>query len=263
MIDRDLLALIGYAEAGGLIPYVRDDADIDFDDDGTVDDTVSAGIKNDALVDFSSGELKNFGWKTGVRGNVLFLDYLLEFRSYDGIFRPSFYGPSYDRLRGTIAAETIGYLADTEADEYQQTTLGIAGEAGASIFNLVYLSAGYFWPWEVTESGDWQGSNNDELVVTLELRDGLIPFGIEAGLAYQRTNFAATLAGWNEYEDATLFDASTTLDGYVAYPVNSFIDLVARVSTAAVRDEDGNIVYDNNGNPKMAPTVAIQTQVGL
>jgi len=88
-------------------------------------------------------------------------------------------------------------------------------------------------------------------------------FGIETGLEYRRTHFAATIGGWGEYADAQLFDANTTLDGYVAYPFNEFVRLVAQVSTAAVRDENGEIVYDDNGNPRMAPTVAIQTQIGF
>ena len=248
--------MIGFAEGGGLIPYLREDTTLG-------GETVTSGLKTDALVDFSSGKLKNFGWTAGVRGRLIFLDYRLEYRSFDGIFRPAFYGPSYDRLRGTYAAETIAYLADTEAEQYQSRTMGVAGEAGATIFGLLDLSAGYFWPWEITESGSWQGSDQDEFMFTAGLRDGLLPFGIESGLQYRRSHFAATLAGWGDYSEATLFDANTSLDGYVAYPFNDVVRIVARVSTAVVRDDDGEIVYDGNGNPRMAPTVAIQTQIGF
>lgn len=256
VFDRERLAVIGFAEGGGLIPYLRQNTELG-------GETVNAGLKTDALVDFSSGELKNFGWTAGVRGRLIFLDYRLEYRSFDGIFRPSFYGPTYDRLRGRYAAETIAYLSDTEAEQYQVRTMGIAGEAGASILGLLDLSAGYFWPWEVTESGNLQGSDDDEFLFTAGFRDGLIPFGIEAGLTYRRTHLAATIAGWGEYADATLFDANTSLDGFVAYPFNDVVRIVARVSTAVVRDGDGRIVYDGNGDPRMAPTVAIQTEIGF
>jgi hypothetical protein len=256
VLDREILSMIAYAEGGGLIPFLREDTSV-----GT--ETVNAGLKTDALVDFSTGELRNFGWSAGVRGNVTILDYLLEFRSFDGIFRPGFYGPTYDRMRGTYAAETVLYLANSEDPEYKRRTLGVAGEAGASLFGLVDLAAGYFWPWEITNEGSWRGSDQDEFLVSVDLQDGLIPFGIETGLEYRRTHFAATIGGWGEYGDAQLFDANTTLDGYVAYPFNDFVRLVAQVSTAAVRDENGDMVYDDNGNPRMAPTVAIQTQIGF
>lgn len=256
VINRDLLAVIGFAEGGGLIPYLREDTSLN-------GETVTAGLKTDALVDFSTGDLKNFGWTAGVRGNLSFLDYRLEYRSFDGIFRPAFYGPSYERLRGRYAAETVAYLADTEAERYQVRTMGIAGELGASIFGLIDLSAGYFWPWEVTESGSVQGSDQDNFLLTLALRDGLLPFGIQTGFEYERTSFAATIAGWGEFSDATLFDANTSVDGFVAYPFNETVRIVARVSTAVVRDESGEVVYDNNGQPRVAPTVGIQTELGF
>ncbi|MFW5693995.1 MAG: FecR domain-containing protein [Alkalispirochaeta sp.] len=262
IVTREIFSLAGFAEGGGLIPYLREDATYDADGDGT-GEAIASGLKTDALVDFSSGELRNFGWTAGARGNVTFLDYRVEYRTFDGIFRPGFYGPSYDRLRGTYAEETLRYLANTEADQYDLRTMGVAGEAGATLLGAMYISAGYFWPWEVTDEGTWQGSDQDEFMFSVELRDGLLPFGIETGLTYRRTHFAATVANWGDYQDATLFDADTTLNAYAAYPFNDVVRIVAQVTTATVRDEEGDIVYDDNGQPRMAPTVAIQTQIGF
>lgn len=256
VIDRERLALIAFAEAGGLIPYLREGTDL-------LSNSVGSGLKTDALVDFSSGEIKNFGWTAGARGTFTLLDYRLEFRNYDGVFRPGFYGPNYDRLRALYAAETVAYLSDTENEEYQKTIVGVAGELGAELFGTIYLSGGYFWPWEITESGTWQGSSDDEFTLEIALREGLIPFGIQTGFLYRRTHFAATLAGWGQYSDAKLFDVYTNLDAYVAYPLTPAIDLVASVSTAVVRNEDGEIVYDDNGDPRIAPTFVIQTRIGL
>lgn len=256
VVDRERLALIAFAEAGGLIPYLREGTD-------QLGDSVNSGLKTDALVDFSSGEIKNFGWTVGARGTFTLLDYRLELRSYDGIFQSGFYGPNYERLRALYAAETVAYLSDTENEEYQKTIYGIAGELGTSLFGLVDLVGGYFWPWEVTESGDWQGSSDDEFTLEIILQEGLIPFGIQTGFLYRRTHFAATIGGWGAYEDATLFDAYTTLDAYVVYPLTPVIDLVASVSTAVVRNEDGEIVYDDDGDPRIAPTLVIQTRIGL
>lgn len=256
VIERERLAMIAFAEAGGLIPYLREGTDL-------LGSSVNSGLKTDALVDFSSGELKNFGWTTGVRGTFTLFDYRLEFRNYDGVFRPGFYGPNYDRLRGSYAAETVAYLADTENEEYQKTVLGINGELGAELLGALYISGGYFWPWEITESGNWEGSSDDEFTLEIALREGLIPFGIQTGFLYRRTHFAATIAGWGTYSDATLFDAYTSLDAYVAYPLTPAIDLVASISTAVVRNRDGDIIYDSDGQPRVAPTFAIQTRIGL
>jgi hypothetical protein len=256
VVRREILSLVGFAEGGGLIPYLREDATYD-------GESINSGLKTDALVDFSSGELQNFGWTAGFRGNITLLDYRLEYRSFDGIFRPAFYGPSYDRLRGTYAEETLEYLSNTEAERYDLRTMGVSGEAGASLADVVYLSAGYFWPWEVTDDGTWKGSDQDEFSLSIDVQDGLLPLGIETGLSYRRSHLAATVANWGDYKDATLFDADTTLNGYVAYPFNDLVRIVAQVTTAAVRDEQGDIVYDDNGRPRMAPTVAIQTQIGF
>lgn len=256
IVDGDRFSLIGFAEAGGLIPYLREEVTLGAE-------TLNSGLKTSALVDFSSGDLKNFGWTAGGRGQFSILTYRAEFRSYDGIFRPAFYGPNYDRLRGNYAAETVAYLFDTEADEFQVRTMGVAAEAGVDLFDLVFFSAGYFWPWQQDEDGDWEGSNDDEFSIGLALKDGLIPFGITAGAEYRRTHFAATVAGWDEYKDAHLFDAYTTLEGYVRYPLTEAIDLEARISTAVVRNEDGEVVYNNNGSPQVAPVLAIQTRIGF
>lgn len=256
LVDIPIFSLVSFAEAGGLIPVMGSDVEV-----GAA--TVSSGIKTNALVDFNSGELRNFGWTLGVRGNLFPVRYQLQYLNYDGTFRPAFYGPTYDRLRGTYAADAVRYLARPNAPEFRSTTMAVAGEASMSVLGLIDVTAGYLWPWEVTPSGSLQGSDDDELLLEVALRDGLIPFGIQAGLTYRRTHFAATVAGWGSYSEANLFDSNTVLDGYVMYPLTSFINIVARVSTAALRDGNGDLVLDSQGNPRMAPTVVIQTEIGL
>ena len=256
IVTGNRFSLIGFAEAGGLIPYLRERITLG-------GETLNSGWKTSTLVDFNSGDLKNFGWTVGGRGQFSILTYRGEFRSYDGIFRPAFYGPNYDRLRGTYAAETVGYMLNAGADEFKVRTMGVAAEAGVDLFDLIFLSAGYFWPWQQDEDGHWEGSDDDEFFVGIALKDGLIPFGITAGAEYRRMHFAATVAGWNEFEDAHLFDAYTTLDGYVRYPLTEVIDLEAHVSGAVVRNEDGEVVYDGNGSPQIAPVLAIQTRIGF
>lgn len=255
IVRRDIFSLIGFAEAGALIPYVRSATELD-------GNLVSSGTKTNAMVDFESGDMRNYGWTSGIRGGLLVFDYRLAYQYYDGTFRPGFYGPSYDRLRGTLAAETITYLANTEDDRYKNTIMGVEGELGATLFGALYLGAGYLWPWEVEPSGSWKPYPEDELTVRFRLQEGVIPLGLGLGFEYRRRYLAASIGEWGGYSSDDLFDANTTLDGYVSYPLTDFISIVARVSTAAQRDAEGELIYDNEGRPKMAPTVMIQTEIG-
>lgn len=251
IIERDIFSLVAFGDIGGMIPYVRKKAG-----------GVGTGIKFDALVDLESSELKNYGIASGFLGNITLLDYRLEFRRYDGTFRHGFFGPNYDRLRGSYAVETLVYLDNPEADRFDLTTMGIYGEAGADIFQLLRLEAGYFWPWEEI-GGDWQPSDRDEFNLSATIREGLLPLGISASLGYRRTFFVPTLLGDSDFKKASLFDENTVASASVTYPFAENIDITASVYSTINRDSAGNIVYEKNGTPKVSPTVAIQTRVGF
>jgi hypothetical protein len=255
-IRRNIFSLIGYAEAGTFIPYVQEDTVL-------LDTAISSGAKTNALVDFDSGDMRNYGVIGGIRGVLAIFDYRLEYQYFDGTFRPGFYGPTYDRFRGTYAAETMLYLADPDDPQYDDDRMAIAGEAGATLFDALHIGVGYLWPWEISPSGSWKAAEEDEFLVRFSLREGVIPLGLGAGLEYRRRFFAPSIAGWGGYSSGDLFDANTTLDGYLSYPLTDFISIVARVSTAAQRDSEGELVYDSDGRPRMAPTVVIQTEIGL
>lgn len=250
ILERELFSLVAFGDVGGMIPYVRNGAG-----------GVGSGLKFDALVDLDSSELRNFGLATGVFGNITAVDYRLEYRRYDGTFRYGFFGPGYDRLRGNYAAETLSYLQSPNF--FDATTMGIYGEAGFDIFRLLRFEAGYFLPWEVTSSGAWETSDRDEINVSATLQEGLLPLGITASLAYRRTFFFPTILGEGDFEDASLFDANTVASATVTYPVASNLDLIASVYAAAVRDGAGDIVYEDDGEPSIAPTVVLQTRIGF
>jgi hypothetical protein len=146
VIETDPLAIILFGDAGGMLPYLRNGYT-------HAGGTVPAGFQFDALVQTNPFSLKNIGTMAGVLGNILFIDYRLEHRYFTGTFIPTFYGSSYERFRGERALSLLNYLADPQAEEYQGSTMGIFGSAGASIFNILYLEAGYFWPWKVTDTG--------------------------------------------------------------------------------------------------------------
>lgn len=255
IVRRQIFSLLTYAEAGFMLPYLRND--------GT---DLSSGPQLDAIYTLTDSEvtLSNYGWIAGIRGNALMVNYRLEFRSFEGTFRPSFYDSSYDRMRSTYAVDAVTYLQNPDAEAYTSTTLGVFGEADANLFNLIGMTAGYFWPWDKTADGSFVASDDDELIVQFSALDGLIPLGITAGLEYRRTHFAATVAKRNDYSDSSLLvDVNTTLDGYLTYPLTEQIMVVARVSTAMKRDDAGEIEYGSDGNPKVAPVVTIQTEIGL
>ncbi len=257
VIEREALAVILFADVGGLLPWLRAPA-------GGLD----AGLQTQALVHETAAgtELRNYGIATGVLGTIAVLDYRLEYQQSHGIFVPGFYGPNYDRIRGERARETIEYLQDPDAPKYQNETIGIYGEAGFTIANLLRFEAGYRWPW--TRDPDTNAivvGTDDYLRAALGLRSGLLPLGISAAVSYERRYFAPTLMGHSGFEGARLFDENTVLQGEIAYPVAPIMDIVATITTTPVRDSAGLIVYEErNGElrPRFGPVISIETRVG-
>jgi hypothetical protein len=224
---------------------------------------VDAGLKTEAFVDTDAGRLRNFGAMTGVLGNISFLDYRLDFRTYNGIFRPFYFDGGYERRRGQVAAEIYSYFVDPSADEFNETGAGVYGEAGFSILaDNLRFRAGYLWPWEVDNAGDWTLSDYDYLTLRAELREGLLPLGIHASTEYDRRGFFATAMDRGDFSDATFFDANSILRSEVVYPVAPTLDLAFIVTTTVLRNEDGTIRYDD-GEPEVGNSVTIETRIGL
>lgn len=256
LLDIGIFSMISYAEAGGLLPYLREPyAPFELD----------AGVQIGALYSgesFSIDNFRNYGWIAGVRGRVLIMDYRVEMRQFNGSFRGPFVGPNYDRQRETLAAEAVAYLQDPAANSTE--TLGVFGEAGASLFNRIFLTGGYFWPWEIDESGNYIPGDSDELVFTLAAEEGTLPFGATVGFEYRREGFAQSIgASINDGEEFLFFDPQTVFGGMAAIPLNDFAAVVVRAGTTTLLDENGQIVYDDNGAPRIAPSVSITTELGF
>ncbi len=261
VIETDVLSIVLFGDAAGLIPMLRNETVID----GV---TIERGWERDAFlerVEHADAEdelrVRNYGLMSGVFGNVAFLDYRLEFRHSNGVFRPGYFGSEYDRIRGTRAAELMDYLRDPDQARFGNTT-GIYGEAGFDILNAVRFDGGYFWPWRF-ENGDLTYGDRDELKLKLAIREDILPLGFYGSVQYRRTEFIPTLLDRGHFTDASLFDANTVFRGEVVYPAAPILDIVGQVTTTVSRDADGSVRYDEHGRPEWSPSFTVETRIGF
>lgn len=259
IVETGAFSAVLFADVGGMVPFLRDGF---VAGDGT---TINSGFRPDTLYveDGGSISLRNYGIMTGIFGNIGPVDYRLDARNSNGVFRPSFYGQNYDRVRGDRAIELARYLLNPEADEFNQSTYGIYGEAGADLFSVVRLEAGYLWPWQVAAGGGLEPADNDELFVSLQIAPETLPLGLHGGVSYRRTEFAPTVFGRGNFANATLFDANTTFRGEIVYPVAPIMNVVGVTTTTLTRNPDGTIVYDSNGRPEYNWSFTIETRIGM
>ncbi|MEE8441949.1 MAG: FecR family protein [Spirochaetia bacterium] len=258
IIEREAASLILYGDIGGLVPYLR-----------TGIGSVLPGMQWNALWydPGTGGKLRNYGIASGIFGNVSLFDYRVEFRNFRGIFEPAFYDANYDRIRGEKARDVLTYLQNPDDAAYDNSTLGVYGEAGFTIADLVRLEAGYLWPWTRDPATDAVVmGDNDYLLASLYIKEGLLPLGISAGFSYARTNFIPRLLGEGSFADVGLFDENTVLMGEIVYPVAPIMDIAASISTTILRDAFGAIQYteasDGTLRPKYGPVINIETRIG-
>jgi len=247
IFENDVISIIPFADAAAMVP----------EKDGT--------MQWDILYDDTAGSFgdsfRNYGLTTGIFGNVLFVDYNLEFRYYNGIFRPTFFGPTYERIRGTLAANTDEYLTYLEtgsgSSDYDETVMGIYGGAHTVLLGIADISAGYMWPWRSYDDLDDPTAFNDEFNLSLYLLPEVAKvIKVYGGIQYYRTNFLP--AFWSD--ELSLFDSYSMLMGEIVYPIEP-LEIALIVATTVKHDSEGNIVYDSNGNPERIPSVTIETRI--
>ncbi len=268
IVEADFLSIVLFGDVAGMVPYFRET----YTDPDTGAAISQAGFYLDALIldDPAAGEfpLRNYGMAAGVFGNIFVLDYRLEYRNYNGTFRPTFYGPNYDRLRGTYVEDVFNDAVDPPDIG---STVGIYGEAGFAIGDKFTLDIGYLWPF-IPGGEDGTGgffgtpTDDDQFTVEAVLEKGLIPvLDMHGSFTYNRTKFIPTLIEDPPDEDTTvmalLFDGNTTMSGELIYPVAETLDVAILVSTNIQREEDGSVIYDDNGIPKVNPSLSIETRV--
>jgi hypothetical protein len=210
LIEKDMLAIIAFADVALMLPYYREPYL-----------AVQEGLVWDAVWD--GQELRNWGFATGLFGNILPIDYRLEFRYEKGTYKNAFYNNLYDRLRSGYAAELGTYLNDPDNPDYNTQTMGIYGEAGFTIEKIFYLGAGYLWPWYVNDTGT--GYPDDYIHLEAGIVRGLLP--LYASIAYDRTRFVPDIRdGSFEW-----FNENTVLSGELVYPVAPMLELAAVVAS--------------------------------
>ncbi len=254
VVDTERLRLVAFSDIAAPIPYLREEV--------TVGDGADQGLQTGIVVDPDSGELLNFGTMTGVIGTAGRLRFRGDYRTFRGLFRPFYVSGPYDRIRGRLAAETVGYFANSGDDRYDNYGMGFYGEAALSLAReRLLLRAGYLWPWQVEETGGWRPADDDQLLLELRAEEGLLPIPLSAAFRYERRGFVPTLYDRGDYDGADLFDENTTLRGELAYRVSPGLSLALTASTALVYTDAGEVEY-NGGRPETATTVTIETRIG-
>ncbi len=256
-VNTDIFSLIFFGDIGAMIPYFRE----------SYSDFINQGFNFNVLykpggTTFNFNDLSNYGASTGFLGHLAIMDWRLEYRYYNGTFRPAFFNRNYDRIRGQYVLDLIDYLENPDAPEYQKKTMGVYGEAGFNFADKFKFEAGYFWPWNI-EGGKIVPSDEDILNLGLTLMPKVIPVvGIHGSLSYNRTKFVPTLIAGKE-KNLTLFDANTVLKGEVVFPVAPTMDIAVLVITSTAHDERGNVIKSekNPALPQVNPSVSFETRI--
>ncbi len=256
LLETRSVSLILYSEVGGLLPYLRNDYG-DPENGG-----IESGLQEDVLFDWDKQELRNYGASAGLTGHIFALDYKAEYRYSQGVFRHGVYNAAYDRNRAERIDQVFQYLEDPDNEIYDIATMGIYGEAGINILQLFRIEAGYLWPWEMDDNGDYSQSDRDEALLRLAILPGWMPGGLYGSFSYRRVGFIPTLQEREGFKDADLFDHNTLMSGELVLPVAPAVSFVAGVTTTVLRDEQGRMVYDSKDRPELRSSVSLETRIG-
>ncbi len=254
-MESDDLSVIAFADMTTMVPYLQSGVSVPM-----LGLSVPSGLHTETLWD--SG-LKNYGIAGGVLGNILMLDYRLEYRYFKGIVQPAFYNTIYERTRALSVLGTLFYLSDPSNPAFDRLEMGIYGEAGFTLDKILSLKIGYYWPWEYDSSGNIVPDYNDHFLATFTLEKGVIPIvNLSGSVSYERNNFVSTITQSGDSKGLSLFDANTVVSAKIAYSATPNVDVILLYAATARRDGSGNIVYDTGSLlPQLDTTLAIQTSI--
>lgn len=255
IVNSQIFGLRLFADAAVMVPYLRDDFTLN-------GKTGNSGFRYDMV--WTGSEIQNWGASTGFIGNVLFIDWRLEYRYFTGAFRPAFFDSGYERRRASLVKEWAGYLSGAVEPVQAPSVMGVYGEGGASILkDKLNLSLGYFWPWTMGLSIEEQLSSADDYFkAALVVKKGLIPIvDVSGAITYERRGLVKAIKD----SSLSLFDENTVFSGELSVPIPgvSNLDLALIFSTAVARDNNGNIQY-NNDDPskvKIIPVLTLETRL--
>lgn len=251
IITSQLLGIRLFADAAAMMPYLRTDG-------AGAYSTLEAGWQLDAV--YADGKPQNWGAAAGLMGNVLFIDWRLEYRYFTGAFRPAFFDSGYERARAQRVADWAGYLSG--GVDQNPSVMGVYGEGGASLFrDKISLKLGYFWPWSADAGISEQiAQANDYFKAELRVEKGIVPIiDLSGAVIYERKSFVPSIA------DGTLrlFDENTVFSGELVMPVPGApnLDLAFVFSTVMARDPQSGQILLDGGQPKIVPAITLETRL--
>jgi len=253
---NEILSLRAFADAAITVPYVKNA----FTWNSV---SIPQGLQSSLI--WGTGP-KSWGAVAGFLGNVLFIDWRLEYRYFTGVFRPSFFDSTYENSRSFTVQKYLGYLAGPTPISLAPTTMGVYGEAAFSLLkDKLTFSAGYMWPWDPSVGFSLSAKADDELHASLIVRKGLIPVLDLAGAVYYDKRGLV-----NSLVDGTFqfFDENTAFAGEVDFPIPGTPNLsIAAIFKEIAQMNGSNIVYIDPTDPskgiKMQPSITIETRFRL
>jgi len=256
IIQSSFLGIRAFADGAATVPYTTESIS-----------GVAPGLQTQLIYDSSTGQVQNWGAAGGLLGNVLFVDWRLEYRYFTGDFVPSLFDGTYDRMRGQYAAQYINYLENPSSYSDTPTIMGIYGQAGFKLFNdKIAFSAGYFWPWSQNAGTSFQTQivqSSDDLKVKFIIKKGLIPvIDLAGAITYEKRGLAYSIAN----HDFSLLDGDSIFGGEIDIPVPNTpdMDLAVIFQTEPVLNGNGTVEYttDSNGNQSavLKPSISIETR---
>jgi len=248
IFESELASLIVYGDIGGLIPYVRNE----------IAGSVSARLYGDAFLEPKNFILRNYGWMTGIGGNLAFIKYKVEYQFTRGSFQIGLIDNAYDRTRVEKAYEVLKSLVNIEKNPlYDVYKMGIYGELSADILGVVQLTAGYKWPWEYGNNGI-NLDNPDSFKLKIGFTKKILPYGIDVWFGYDRTHFREL---FDENTQFSFLDSYSVLNAGVSVPVGEFFKIRLVLGASTKKDSSGRTILQN-GKPLVYPVLNIDTVIG-
>lgn len=263
-VESDLLSVILFADVAGLIPW--------FLSDGTgAYSEIEAGPAFGAMFpeDDPDTFMRNYGFFTGIMGNVAVIDYVVDFRYFTGTFRPYFYNTAYDRTSSSTAVAVANSIVNPDDDILDNINMGIYGQAGYTWEKIFSIELGYMFPITIDSLDGFkfmEGEDSFHARFTL-FKDVIPVVNLSGSIGYDRIYFAKMLAGEDSPEGKKLdwFDEYTVLNGELVYGAAPNLDLALLLTTAVRRDQaTGDVVYKSDGVTKEIDfTFSIETRISF